>query len=253
MGGHVGQRCWGLHGCAWGRAGGGRHALQHAALKPNAVPLRLAPCSAGITLTLMPPLRRCACAQSRSWWGPWGRTSGTTCRAGSASPPWRQASRVAAEAALCWAGRGWQCLGGKDCLLHSMARLPRVCAPQHQNAAAGKRASAAASCLPTCCLPAAPSHCCCAVTRELSKAGMLPAIWFIFSRRDCDLAARQLELHGVQLTSAEGEWVGGAGHIGGGGPRTSGTRCIGRLQQVPDGRPSLRRGLRIGAPAPALL
>ncbi|PRW05688.1 DEAD DEAH box helicase, partial [Chlorella sorokiniana] len=39
------------------------------------------------------------------------------------------------------------------------------------------------------------------LTHELHKAGMLPAIWFIFSRRDCDLAARQLALHGVQLTS----------------------------------------------------
>ena len=35
---------------------------------------------------------------------------------------------------------------------------------------------------------------------------MLPAIWFIFSRRECDLAARQLAMHGVQLASNEGEW-----------------------------------------------
>lgn len=48
-----------------------------------------------------------------------------------------------------------------------------------------------------------------AVTHELHKAGMLPAIWFIFSRRDCDLAARQLALHGVQLTSDEGRPGGG--------------------------------------------
>lgn len=45
-----------------------------------------------------------------------------------------------------------------------------------------------------------------AVTHELHKAGMLPAIWFIFSRRECDLAARQLAMHGVQLASNEGEW-----------------------------------------------
>ena len=49
-----------------------------------------------------------------------------------------------------------------------------------------------------------PLAVCCAVTHELHKAGMLPAIWFIFSRRECDLAARQLALHGVQLTSNEG-------------------------------------------------
>ena len=33
---------------------------------------------------------------------------------------------------------------------------------------------------------------------------MLPAIWFIFSRKECDLAAKQLEIHGVTLTTPEG-------------------------------------------------
>ena len=39
---------------------------------------------------------------------------------------------------------------------------------------------------------------------ELSQRGMLPAIWFIFSRKECDLAAKQLEIHGVTLTTPEG-------------------------------------------------
>lgn len=45
---------------------------------------------------------------------------------------------------------------------------------------------------------------------------MLPAIWFIFSRRDCDLAARHLDMHGVVLTSAEGAAAGGHWGAGGG-------------------------------------
>jgi superfamily II RNA helicase len=33
---------------------------------------------------------------------------------------------------------------------------------------------------------------------------MFPAIWFIFSRRDCDLAAQHLEMHRVTLTTPQG-------------------------------------------------
>ncbi len=39
----------------------------------------------------------------------------------------------------------------------------------------------------------------------LAAKGMLPAIWFIFSRRDCDQSAQQLDGKGVTLTTAEGE------------------------------------------------
>ena len=49
-------------------------------------------------------------------------------------------------------------------------------------------------------LPAPP-----AVALALHERAMLPAIWFIFSRRECDLAARHLDMHVVSLTSAEGE------------------------------------------------
>ncbi|KAL4443480.1 hypothetical protein ABPG75_011217 [Micractinium tetrahymenae] len=42
-----------------------------------------------------------------------------------------------------------------------------------------------------------------AVTLALDRKGMLPAIWFIFSRRDCDLAARQLDIHDITLTTPE--------------------------------------------------
>jgi len=42
------------------------------------------------------------------------------------------------------------------------------------------------------------------VALALQRAQMLPAIWFIFSRRECDLAARHLDLHDVTLTTPEG-------------------------------------------------
>ncbi|PSC72530.1 DEAD-box ATP-dependent RNA helicase chloroplastic isoform B [Micractinium conductrix] len=42
-----------------------------------------------------------------------------------------------------------------------------------------------------------------AVALALHERAMLPAIWFIFSRRECDLAARHLDMHVVSLTSAE--------------------------------------------------
>lgn len=56
---------------------------------------------------------------------------------------------------------------------------------------------------PPTCLFTPPT----AVALELHAQQMLPAIWFIFSRRECDLAARHLELHGVQLTSSDGGWA----------------------------------------------
>ena len=43
------------------------------------------------------------------------------------------------------------------------------------------------------------------VALALEARAMLPAIWFIFSRRECDLAARHLEIHGAALTSPEGK------------------------------------------------
>ncbi|KAI3428051.1 hypothetical protein D9Q98_006436 [Chlorella vulgaris] len=47
-----------------------------------------------------------------------------------------------------------------------------------------------------------------AVTVSLAERGMLPAIWFIFSRRECDLAARHLQVHGSSLTTpAEREQI----------------------------------------------
>jgi hypothetical protein len=74
---------------------------------------------------------------------------------------------------------------------------------------------------PACMLSPAPTkqHCCAgqppqrtpstitsssAVALELEAQQMLPAIWFIFSRRDCDLAAQHLEMHGVTLTTPQG-------------------------------------------------
>ncbi|GAB4818573.1 hypothetical protein N2152v2_005619 [Parachlorella kessleri] len=38
---------------------------------------------------------------------------------------------------------------------------------------------------------------------KLAARKMLPAIWFIFSRRDCDLSAQQLDTQGVTLTSPD--------------------------------------------------
>lgn len=50
--------------------------------------------------------------------------------------------------------------------------------------------------------------CVCACVRAalalLSSRDMLPAIWFIFSRRDCDGFALQLDRNGVTLTSEAG-------------------------------------------------
>lgn len=57
---------------------------------------------------------------------------------------------------------------------------------------------------------------------------MLPAIWFIFSRRECDLAARHLDMHGVQLTSAEGARRGGGRGGGLGGGLGPGVRLLAR-------------------------
>jgi superfamily II RNA helicase len=62
------------------------------------------------------------------------------------------------------------------------------------------------------CVPVPPLK---TVTVSLAERGMLPAIWFIFSRRECDLAARHLQVHGSSLTTpagdfnTEGGWPGG--------------------------------------------
>jgi len=178
--------------------------------------------------------------------------SGTTCTAGSASLPWKQArqfaglqccclltswgvaqlprwKRILSRKQACFSSEMGRMLGlGRPCL----ARAAVIVMPRAAGPGGSSRAScppqmtaplhpAVASPTPTCPLcsdaRAAQGRCvsllshftlysyCCAVTHELHKAGMLPAIWFIFSRRECDLAARQLALHGVQLTSNEGK------------------------------------------------
>ena len=43
-----------------------------------------------------------------------------------------------------------------------------------------------------------------AAVLALAKRKMLPAIWFIFSRRECDANAEQLHRNDVTLTSPEG-------------------------------------------------
>lgn len=43
-----------------------------------------------------------------------------------------------------------------------------------------------------------------AVVQALRDRQMLPAIWFIFSRRECDSSAQAFESHGISLTSPEG-------------------------------------------------
>jgi superfamily II RNA helicase len=43
------------------------------------------------------------------------------------------------------------------------------------------------------------------VVGELQRREMLPAIWFIFSRKDCDAAAVKLPANGMCLTDANGE------------------------------------------------
>jgi hypothetical protein len=59
-----------------------------------------------------------------------------------------------------------------------------------------------------------------AVVEALRRQGMLPAIVFIFSRRECDVAARVLTERGVNLTTPAGEagclgrWVGGGQGMG---------------------------------------
>lgn len=45
------------------------------------------------------------------------------------------------------------------------------------------------------------------VVEELRRRAMLPAIWFIFSRRDCDSAAARLYASGVCLTNADGRFT----------------------------------------------
>ena len=178
------------------------------------------------------PLSRSACAQWRSWWGLQPMMSGTACPAGSASPPWmrvrpgcrvqaggqgragrgRGASRAAgarAQPARCG------CSGRSGRSAHTSAStppmLPRALPPIHSPARSRPRAArirrAARHRAHPPPVSAPPTDLCTskpAVARELHGSAMLPAIWFIFSRRDCDLAARHLELHGLQLTSPEG-------------------------------------------------
>ena len=43
-----------------------------------------------------------------------------------------------------------------------------------------------------------------AVTRSLRDRDMLPAIFFIFSRRECDSSAQAFESHDITLTTPEG-------------------------------------------------
>lgn len=120
-------------------------------------------------------------------------------------PRWKRIpSLEAGKQWLCW-GLPWA--GGKMAAPVRLGRRPEC--PAVRSAAPGPRVKAGTSRHGAAADSLHPPTHGCAVTLEMSKAGMLPAIWFIFSRRDCDLAARQLELHGVQLTSAEGGRSGG--------------------------------------------
>lgn len=40
------------------------------------------------------------------------------------------------------------------------------------------------------------------IVQHMHRAAMLPAIWFIFSRAQCDQAAKQMQTSGIRLTSA---------------------------------------------------
>ena len=135
------------------------------------------------------PLVACACARWMSWWAPclmW-MTTGTSCLAGAASPPSKPVSALQGCGGACVLG----CVGVRRVAWAPARRAPR------------RSAGGSLLLLQPPTLSGPPAHRA-AAAETLRAKGMLPAIWFIFSRRDCDVAAAHLASQGVSFTTPEG-------------------------------------------------